>query len=80
MIIKNEYIDPKWILWGKYERVRLSGKFNMITEAHLAAKAAGLTKEEYLAVVKDYGPIKADVEYRYGSVDKFLKKNKLRLI
>lgn len=67
-------INPKWILWGKYERVRRSGEYNMITEAYLAAKAAGLNKEEYIEIVKNYGPIKNDIEYRYGSVDEFLKR------
>jgi hypothetical protein len=37
-----------------YERVRRGGEFNMITEWPAAAKAASLSREEYLAVIKNY--------------------------
>lgn len=37
-----------------YERVRRSGEFNMITEWPAAAEAAGLSRNEYLAVIKNY--------------------------
>lgn len=37
-----------------YEKVRLSGKFNMIMEWYDAASAADLTKAEYFDVIENY--------------------------
>ena len=39
--------------WIKYERVRRSGKYNMLTEAEDARREAELTQDEYL-IVKDH--------------------------
>ena len=55
-----------------YERIRRSGKFNMITEAYEAAKAAGLTIAEYKNVIRNYVNYKKFVEREYGSVDNFI--------
>lgn len=41
-------------MYKRYEKVRLSGKFNMITESAPAMKAADLTQDEYLTVIHDY--------------------------
>lgn len=46
----------------KYEKVRQSGKYNMITEATQAAKEAGLTMIEYATVVFNYSEIKKQIE------------------
>lgn len=41
-------------LFRKYERVRQKGKYNMITEAVMAAHEANLTLSEYLWVLDHY--------------------------
>lgn len=46
----------------KYEKVRQSGKYNMITEATQAAKEAGLTMIEYATVVFNYSEIKKQIK------------------
>lgn len=38
-----------------YERVRVTGDFNMITQSKWAAISAGLTLERYWAVLGNYG-------------------------
>ena len=48
--------------YKKYERVRQSGRFNMITEANYAAIAAGLSLEEYMFVIKNYNKLKEQYE------------------
>ena len=57
--------------WLKYEKVRLSGKYNMITEANLAAKDAELTLNEYSDVIRRYGFIKDTIpeEVLNGKLD-----------
>lgn len=37
-----------------YERVRARGKYNMLTDADKAARAAGLDRETYLGVLTHY--------------------------
>ena len=37
-----------------YEKVRLSGKYNMITDSENARIKAKLTIEEYLEIIKQY--------------------------
>lgn len=44
----------------RYEAVRVSGKYNMITECVAAAKEAGLTIEEYKDVIKNYSQYQAE--------------------
>ena len=48
--------------YKKYERVRRSGRFNMITEANYAAAVAGLTLEDYIFVIKNYSKLKEQYE------------------
>lgn len=48
--------------YKKYEQVRQSGRFNMITEANYAAAAAGLSLEEYMFVIKNYNKLKKQYE------------------
>lgn len=38
----------------RYEKVRKTGKYNMILEAPYAAEEAGLTIQEYNYVIKNY--------------------------
>lgn len=38
----------------RYEKIRKSGKYNMVTESDKVMKEAGLTKEEYWYAIKNY--------------------------
>lgn len=49
-------------MFERYERVRLSGKYNMITECGAAAREAGLTMEQYKQVIASYSDLKAAYE------------------
>ena len=49
-------------MFERYERVRKSGKYNMITEAVPAMQEAGLTQDEYLTVMNHYSDFKAEYE------------------
>ena len=46
------------MMYARYENTRLSGQFNMITEANHAAEDAGLTSEEYWFVLNNYSELK----------------------
>ena len=52
MITKRKFME--------YEKVRLSGKYNMIIEADKAMKEAKLTKEEYLEIIRRYEKYKKE--------------------
>lgn len=41
-------------MFERYEKVRESGKYNMVMDAIEAMKAAGLKENEYLTVVRHY--------------------------
>ena len=56
-----------------YELVRRSGKYNMITEAKLAAKSAGLDMITYRKIILEYEHIRRIAEIRYGSMDRFMR-------
>ena len=58
----------------KYEIVRRSGEFNMITEASAAMKKAKLSDKKYRDVLHKYSFIKSEIEEQFGSVDEFLNK------
>lgn len=49
-------------MYCRYEKVRLGGKFNMITEAVDAMKAAGLSQDEYLTVIHHYSEFRDKYE------------------
>ena len=49
-------------MFERYERVRQSGIFNMITQASDAMRVADLTKEQYFYVINNYGKLKV----KYG--------------
>lgn len=42
----------------RYEKVRLSGKYNMIMDSETARIEACLSKEEYLEIIKQYSVYK----------------------
>ncbi len=56
-----------------YETIRRSGKYNMITEAKLAAKSAGLDIITYHRIVLEYDHLRHIAEIRYGSMDQFMR-------
>ncbi len=56
----------------RYELVRRSGKYNMIMEAKLAAKSAGLDMITYRRIMLEYDHLQRIAEIRYGSMDKFM--------
>jgi len=47
MITKEKFLS--------YYRVQMGGRYNMIMDATSAMKDAGLTKEEYFNIIKNYG-------------------------
>lgn len=56
-----------------YELVRRSGKYNMITEAKLAAESAGLDRTTYRKIMLEYEHLRRVAEIRYGSMDQFMR-------
>ena len=56
-----------------YELVRRSGKYNMITEAKLAAESAGLDIITYRKIILEYEHLRRVAEIRYGSMDRFMR-------
>ena len=49
-------------MFERYENVRSSGIFNMITEAIAAMSVAGLDKEQYFYVIEHY----SELREKYG--------------
>lgn len=58
----------------KYEQVRRSGKFNMITDLELAAQTADLEIDEYRNVIRRYSQYKQIIIREYGSIDDFMRE------
>lgn len=56
-----------------YELVRRSGKYNMITEAKLAAKSAGLDMITYRKIILEYEHLRRVAEIHYSSMDRFMR-------
>ena len=57
-IMRINYIDKDDITKQEFEAyvlVQMSGQYNMIMEATSAMKDAGLTREEYFDIIKNYG-------------------------
>lgn len=61
------------LIFYRYELVRRSGKYNMITEAKLAAKSAGLDMITYRKIILEYEHLRRIAEIRYGSMDRFMR-------
>lgn len=61
----------------KYEKVRRSGRYNMIAEANKAIKACGISSREYRDIILSYSTYKRYVEEEYDTIDNFMRKFKL---
>ena len=57
----------------RYERIRRSGKYNMIMEARFAMIEAGLKAKKYSDVIRHYSEYKSAIEENFGSVDNFME-------
>jgi len=60
----------------KYEKVRRSGRYNMIMEARQAIKACDISSREYRDILLNYNVYKRYVEAKYGTIDNFMRKHK----
>lgn len=70
-------VNNNWKLnFYKYEKVRRSGRYNMIMEAQLAIKACDISSREYRDILLGYNQYKSYIEAQYGSVDKFMREYK----
>lgn len=58
--------------WRRYERVRKSGTYNMVTDSTKAAAAANLTRDQYWLCVTNYSALEKAV----AKVDESMKKGK----
>ncbi len=61
----------------KYEKVRRSGRYNMIMEANRAIKTCGISSREYRDIMPNYNHYKKYIEAEYGTVDNFMRRYKL---
>lgn len=66
------YTNKDFELWKRYELVRQSGQYNMITQFKEASKEAKMTIEEYTTILKKYSFIKSAIEDKFGSIENFL--------
>lgn len=73
MVLINENWKPNFY---KYEKIRRSGRYNMIMEANQAIKACDITSREYRDIILSYNHYKRYIEAKYESVDKFMRKYK----
>ena len=73
MALINEDWKPNFY---KYEKVRRSGRYNMIMEADKAIKACGISSREYGDIILGYNTYKRYVEAEYGTVDNFMRRYK----
>lgn len=73
MTLINENWEPNFY---KYEKVRRSGRYNMIMEADKAIKTCGISSQEYRDILLNHNHYKRYVEAKYESVDKFMRKYK----
>lgn len=70
-------VNKNWRLnFYKYEKVRRSGRYNMITEADKAIKACDISSREYRDIILSYSTYKRYVEAEYGTVDNFMRRHK----
>lgn len=52
--------------WLEYEKVRVGGKYNMITNAYSASQEAGLSMAEYTDVMNHYSELRNQVIEKLG--------------
>lgn len=69
----NENWKPNFY---KYEKVRRSGRYNMLMESERATRTCGISSREYRDIILSYNHYKRYIEAEYESVDKFMKKYK----
>ncbi len=73
-MVANEDWKPSFY---KYEKLRRSGRYNMIMEARQAIKACGISNREYRDILLNYNIYKRYIKAKYGTVDNFMRKFKL---
>ncbi len=75
-------INKDWKpIFYKYEKVRRSGRYNMIMEANKAIKAikaCGISSREYRDIILGYNTYKRYIEAEYGTVDNFMRRYRKR--
>lgn len=69
----NENWKPNFY---KYEKVRRSGRYNMIMEASQAIKSCGISSREYRDIILSYDTYKRYIEAEHGTVDSFMRRYK----
>ena len=62
MKVENVFDSANLRWFRRYEEVRESGKFNMITDCIKAAKEAGLSMYQYKFVINNYEDLKEQYE------------------
>ena len=72
-MVVNEGWKPNFY---KYEKVRRSGRYNMIMEARQAIKVCGISSREYRDILLNYNTYKRYVEAKYGTVGSFMRRYK----
>ena len=60
----------------RYEKIRRSGRYNMIMEAGLAIKACGISSREYRDIILGYSTYERYIEAEYGTVASFMRRYK----
>lgn len=72
-MIVNEDWKPNFY---RYEKVRRSGRYNMIMDADKAIKACGISSREYRDILLSYNVYKRYIEAEYGTIDSFIRRYK----
>lgn len=72
-MIVNEDWKPNFY---KYEKVRRSGRYNMIMEADKAINACSITSREHRDIILSYGTYRRYIEAEYDTVDNFMRRYK----
>lgn len=54
----NKFSSEKLAWYVQYEEIRQLGIYNMLAQANLAMKVAGLTETQYMFVLKHYSELK----------------------
>ncbi len=73
MALINENWKPNFC---KYEKVRRSGRYNMVMEADRTIRAYGISSREYRDIILSYSTYKRYIEAEYGTVDNFMRRYK----
>ena len=77
MLYLDMIVNDNWKSnFCKYEKVRRSGRYNMIMEADKVIKACDITNREYRDILLGYSTYKRYIEAEYGTVDSFMRRYK----